>query len=114
MCEEFVRFEGSRCSCPEDRKLGVQEEDYTTVQTLPHVIQFNLTLPLPLAEYCVQAVGDYVSEVTLGVGKIQSIQLTDGESRSQASKHFRDLEPSIAIRLYLAPHCRITCLVFEN
>lgn len=61
---------GSTCTCDPNSDMDFEDEFYMEVEQLPMTMQFNLSGLLPFTQYCVQAVGDYRSEVTLGVGRI--------------------------------------------
>lgn len=62
---------GTRCTCDPNADLTLLEDNfYMEVEELPMMMQFNLSDLFPFTRYCVQAVGDYESEITLGVGMI--------------------------------------------
>ncbi len=61
------------CFCSSDLIIT----NFTAVGPLPFVIEFNVSDLMPHTSYCVQAVGDYGTEITGGIG---TVQLTDSKS----------------------------------
>ena len=61
----------THCTCdPNTDLISLEDDFYMEVEDLPMMMQFNLSDLFPFTQYCVQAVGDYDSEITLGVGMI--------------------------------------------
>lgn len=63
------------CSCPFEPGL-LDTDDFTEVM-LPFFMEFNISGLNPFTSYCVQAVGDYGTEITGGIG---SLVVTDSKS----------------------------------
>lgn len=70
-CEESeATTVNGRCVCPDVDLLG--PEDFMPVDMRPFALNFTVGELAPFTQYCIQAVGNYSTEITGGVGTIET------------------------------------------